>query len=479
MSRLETTRSDLKHLASSNIEQAFKEAKQLISPDSAAFDTILLLQGQYKKCREEFLLGMLSPEQNTQVFARILMAFLQMIDHLSPHDLAAEKETARKPGDKRGELLYHIPHNMQVMKESKCTVRIAWTEQALFEGWLRRNDDTRRHNLRVAELMGVELLCSSEEAPFAIRTLNSTVQFFDEEDYTEWIFYVKPLEMGHYPLLLRISVIEMRDNREVKREMILEEQVVVSAETAELATINTLVKAPLDGFFIGRQTETTTTTKHLKLYGALLVVFFAGLMTLFLPQNNQVEHTIVGAWPLPEDSLALPVLQSEKRNERMAELQPKADDQSRRMAAAEQARAEKYKTNGQSGGVSGSASGQTGRNPFGKSPGMDGGGTAAGNGPAQPEINTGGALTGRGIVFRPRLAADSSIANEGRVRVKICVGKKGEVVSLEPVNAGSTTTDSLLRIRSLIAARSFRFVPDSSAELQCGWVDFDYKQKEE
>lgn len=479
MSRLETIQSELKQLASVNIEQAFKEAKQVISPDSAAFDSVLLLQGQYKKCREEFLLGMSSPEQNTQVYTRILAAFLQVIGHLSLHDLIPDREALRKPGDKRGELLYHIPHNMQVMKESKCTVRIAWTELALFDGWLRRKDDIQRHNLRVAELMGVELLCSSEDAPFAIRSMNSVVQFFDDEDYTEWIFYVKPLFTGHHPLSLRISVIEMRDNREVKRELILEEQVVVSAETAELAETASLVKAPIDGLFVGHPAEAAASTKSLKLYGALIVLFFTGLMALFLPRNNQIEPAIVVTSPQNDDSLAIPVSPPEKRKERTAELQPKADNRERRMAAAEQARMEKYKTGGQGGGTKGSETGQTERNPFGKSPGSDDGGAAAGEAPSRPESTTGGALNGRRIVVRPRLSADTSSQNAGRVRVKICVDSSGLVVSATPTNTGSTTTDSLLRARSLVAARRFRFAPDSSAALQCGWIDFDYKQEKE
>lgn len=286
MSHLETTKAQLKRLASDSLESALKEMERLLSPQSPRFDAFLLLAGQFKKCREEFLLGMLSQEQSAQTYARLMSAFLQLTGDLIPADLNSEKITAQKPTEKRGELLYHVPHMMQVMREEKCTVRIAWTEAALFENWMRRKDDVRRSNLRIAEIMGVELLSHSEDAPFSIKSLHSTVQFLDEEDYTEWIFYVKPLRAGNYPLVIRISVIEMRDNREVKRELVLEEQINVSTETPQVeAGPEKMVRAPVAYFSAGGGLVEAPAfvADTMRRYGALMTLFIVAAGIYLLP----------------------------------------------------------------------------------------------------------------------------------------------------------------------------------------------------
>jgi hypothetical protein len=81
-------------------------------------------------------------------------------------------------------------------------------------------------DLRISDVMGVELLDAGSSA-FTVRTVSDTVQFVEKDLYTEWLFYVTPLKAGTHPLLLKISVIEIRNGIERKRNVVLEETVEV------------------------------------------------------------------------------------------------------------------------------------------------------------------------------------------------------------------------------------------------------------
>lgn len=243
MSHLETIKNDLKRRATDSLELAINELERVLSPQSALFDTFLLIKGQFKKYREEFLIGLLAQEQSAQIYTRLMSAFLNLVGSISDADLLLEKKHTTT--EKRGDLLYHIPRAMQLLREERCIIRIAWSGSDLFQDWKPRATDVHRKNLRIAEIMGVELFCLSEDNPFQIRSLHTTVQFLDSEDNTEWVFYVKPLRTGDYQLALRISVIEMRENREVKRDLVLEEQISVSTEAPQKGQNDTFAVAPV------------------------------------------------------------------------------------------------------------------------------------------------------------------------------------------------------------------------------------------
>jgi len=83
---------------------------------------------------------------------------------------------------------------------------------------------------RVSDIMQVELLDPGKDAAFDIRTISSAEQFVEEEGYTEWLFQVTPLRAGTFPLLIKVSVIELLLGKERKKEIVLEEAVQVSAD---------------------------------------------------------------------------------------------------------------------------------------------------------------------------------------------------------------------------------------------------------
>lgn len=133
----------------------------------------------------------------------------------------------------RGGLLYSIPGVMEVGQESRCEVRIAFDKAALLVDF----DTSKEHavrDIRVSNLMQVELMdpALGGVTAFAVRTISSAEQFIDPADYTQWIFYVKALLEGVHPLTLKVTVIEVVDGKERRKEIVLEENVEVKSRIA-------------------------------------------------------------------------------------------------------------------------------------------------------------------------------------------------------------------------------------------------------
>lgn len=154
-------------------------------------------------------------------------------------------------------------------------------------------------------------------------------------------------------------------------------------------------------------------------------------------------------------------------------------------ARQEQARRDRIKNSGLGTGGTGQGSGNggkpgnqgvpggTGSNPFGGGPG-GGGGTGGGQGTGTG-ASVGGGLDGRKVLSLAKATYNSN--NQGTVRVKVCVNSEGQVVSAEPTQAGSTTTDASLRSSATAAARQCRFAAAPGADIQCGWIEYRFKLK--
>ncbi len=84
----------------------------------------------------------------------------------------------------------------------------------------------------------------------------------------------------------------------------------------------------------------------------------------------------------------------------------------------------------------------------------------------------GGGLGNRGVVFEPKISDNSQ--KRGRVVVKVCVNRKGEVVSADYTQKGSTTADSELRAIAIRNAKRFKF-SKSGVDKQCGTITIDFK----
>ncbi len=210
------------------IDLVLKALKASIPPLSGKYDDYILLASRYRELNERLIRGTLTNEEAQVEFNKLSEAILAFISALEEADLqeqAPEEQTEKG----MGKLLYRIPDVMEHLKEEKCLVRIAFDKATLMEELTGEASDVVK-DIRIAEVMGAELIDPNEEKAFAIRTFTEAVQFLDEAAYTEWLFYVKPLLVGRFPLLLKISVVEILDGKERKRQVILEESVEVTTE---------------------------------------------------------------------------------------------------------------------------------------------------------------------------------------------------------------------------------------------------------
>ena len=84
----------------------------------------------------------------------------------------------------------------------------------------------------------------------------------------------------------------------------------------------------------------------------------------------------------------------------------------------------------------------------------------------------GGGLGNRGVVFEPKITDNSQ--KTGRVVVKVCVNRSGEVISADYTQRGSTTADSELRAIAIKNAKRFKF-SKGGVDKQCGTITIDFK----
>lgn len=212
------------------IDLTIEAAKAVLTPDTDKFKDLLLLEGRYREVTRQLLQGVLSNEDAQLEFNKIRKALLDFIDTLQEAWLLSSDAAPAddRPDIYNGEVFYRIPKKMQMEQEVKCVVRLAFDRKVIVEDIEVEEEDVLK-DLRISEVMGVELLDTTGES-FKIRTLNDTVQFVDKDLYTEWLFFVKPIAPGTHPLTLKISIIEMKNGVERKRNVVLEEQVVVITE---------------------------------------------------------------------------------------------------------------------------------------------------------------------------------------------------------------------------------------------------------
>lgn len=230
MNRLEEIVKTLKTYIGEGVETALDFLEKILDHSTTRYNDFIQIKSRYNSLQRELLLGVL--DHSTYDISRnnISKALLILADEITEKDLIPEGGAPAGEEDKRGEILYNVPDLMQVNKEEKCAVRIAFDIEHVKRDWEAAPEDVIK-SIRVSEIMAVSLLNVDEaEPPFAIRSFSETVQFVDKDDFTEWVFYVKPLKVGRFPLLLRVSVIEMINNKEYKKDIVLEEEITVQTE---------------------------------------------------------------------------------------------------------------------------------------------------------------------------------------------------------------------------------------------------------
>lgn len=219
-------------LPDEGISAVLAALKKALPEQTDKYNAVFQLETRLNSTNRDRLRGILSMEQLDLAYNRISAELLDLIDALEIEDFDVATADQPEHVNKTGSILYRIPHTMEVEQEYRCIVRLAFEDEVIIRN-IEITRDTVLKEVRVAEVMEVELLDPNETPAFGIRRLNSAEQFLEKHDYTEWIFFVKPLRTGELPLVLKVAVLEIIDNHERKKEIVLEEVINVVADVPD------------------------------------------------------------------------------------------------------------------------------------------------------------------------------------------------------------------------------------------------------
>lgn len=206
--------------------------KKHLPENCPKYDLLILLERRYDKIVEDQVKGILSYERENEELNKTRENLLSYINGLKESDFC-ESTATDEPDLRIGKTMYRIPEKMQINQEAECHIWIAFDlETIVKEVQQEAGDETR--DIRISNVMGVELFCHKQGEAFEITTYNETEQIIEKGLSTEWIFYVKPLKEGKFPLILRIAVIETVDGEKVHKTKVLREVIQIVSEAPEV-----------------------------------------------------------------------------------------------------------------------------------------------------------------------------------------------------------------------------------------------------
>ncbi len=223
-----------RQIAAEGMAPVLKVLKELLPEGSERYEDVLLIESRQNEANRDRLRNLLSDEDLRRVYARIRQDLMDLIDAITDEDFdpdTDEEAVYQGNAPSRGSVLYRIPNRMPMGSATLCTVRISFEEEKLIEQ-IDLDEHVRIQDIRISEVMQVELLDPTDSPPFTIRSIHSTEQFIDRDTFTEWQFLVTPRRQGTFPLLLKVAVLELIMGKERKREIVLTEEVMIVAEQA-------------------------------------------------------------------------------------------------------------------------------------------------------------------------------------------------------------------------------------------------------
>lgn len=236
MKKLKEIKSELKKLLTDKGTCAVIDGlKELIPQSNLKFNDLLLLEVGRKELTRKYLEGLLTEEQQAARYNKINKQLLSFIEGLEKADFKTGGKQSKHGvsiKSKQGHVLYKIPGEMQLGKIHKCFVRIAISKKTLLKS-ISKDLKVELKEMRISDYMLTQMVDPSSAATFEIKEINSPIQFVDVDDFTEWQFRIKPLKSGIYPLLLKIAVIEMIGGQEIRREIVLEQQVEITTKEVD------------------------------------------------------------------------------------------------------------------------------------------------------------------------------------------------------------------------------------------------------
>lgn len=224
---LEEIRKDLQILLVEDLAVALKTLQELLPDSAEKYALVIALLGRLNDANKARLRNTLSNDDLQLEYNKIRADFFDFVQGLQEADFAAAVQpgASGEQAPRQGSILYRIPGTMPVHKETKCVVRIAIDEDAIVENITIDEHVQLKELYRVSDTMQAELLDPSGGRVFRITTISEDIQIIDAQGYTEWWFYVTPLEEGTYPLILKIAIIEVVNGQPRSKELVLEESV--------------------------------------------------------------------------------------------------------------------------------------------------------------------------------------------------------------------------------------------------------------
>lgn len=218
-------------LAAESLTKAFDALDKELPLGTPKRNVLLALRGRLNDTNLDRIRGVLSQADLELAYNRIRTDLLTLISELTPADFIPGPESPAVPRAKTGVLLHKIPNHMQVDREEACIIRLAFDREAIIRD-LDLDEEVVLKDITVSEIMHVELIDPAEEPAFQIRSFSDTEQFLQTADYSEWLFFVKPIRAGVFNLMLKVSVVEVIAGKERKRNISLEERIEITAEAS-------------------------------------------------------------------------------------------------------------------------------------------------------------------------------------------------------------------------------------------------------
>ena len=179
-------------------------------PDgSETYRIVSALIARLNAANKERYRNTLSFEDYQRRVDQVSADFFDLLAGLKAEDFepASAKATAGKAG-KTGSVLYQIPQQMQLQIPTKCTIRVALSEEEILDNLVLDKFLKVRSGVEISDVMSAELV-DPEGGIFKISSLNARTQLVRDSGYTEWNFNVTPLMEGTHQLLVKVSIMEI------------------------------------------------------------------------------------------------------------------------------------------------------------------------------------------------------------------------------------------------------------------------------
>lgn len=216
--KLIAIQTELLYLTNRDIGLALKRFKQYSNRDSFNNNSFTLIESRYNDNKIQLLQGVVSDEDAALEFSKIRRQLKKMIGELEGKDLLDSIKVGKEELENTtGYLSYRMPKEMQVGVEYDCIVRLGYKREMLLENIEEQGDEIIKP-LKMSDMMGVKLIEPNSDEGYSIEAIHDSVQFIERDLVTEWLFQVTPLKLDASPLVLKISIIEIIEGLEQKRD---------------------------------------------------------------------------------------------------------------------------------------------------------------------------------------------------------------------------------------------------------------------